>query len=50
MEYKVEDVRHFMMQCPAYQEIHANSQELFDNCEGGMRKLMCHMRSILWQS
>jgi len=42
MAYAVEDERHFMMECPAYQEIQANFQELYDDCEGDMRKLMCH--------
>ena len=42
MAYAVEDERHFMMECSAYQEIRANFQELFDDCEGDMRKLMCH--------
>jgi len=40
----VEDERHFMMECQAYQEIRANFQELFDDCEGDMRKLMCHSK------
>ena len=33
-----------MMECPAYQEIRANLQELFDDCEGDMRKLMCQVK------
>ena len=40
MAYAVE-MRYFMMECPAYQEIRANFQEVFDDFEGAMRKLMC---------
>ena len=28
--------------CPAYQEIRSEFGELFDYCEGDLRKLMCH--------
>jgi hypothetical protein len=30
------------MECPAYQAIRADFQELYDDCRGDMRKLMCH--------
>ena len=42
MAYIVEDEKHFMLECPAYQEIRSESGELFDYCEGDLRKLMCH--------
>ena len=42
MAYAVEEERHFMMECPAYQEVRAIFQELYDECLGEMRKLMCH--------
>jgi len=38
MEYKVEDGRHFMLECPAYQEIRASFQESFDDCESECEK------------
>ena len=40
--YTVEDEKHFMLECPAYQEIRSEFGELFDYCEGDLRKLMCH--------
>ena len=42
MAYTVEDEKHFMLECPAYQEIRSEFGELFDYCEGDLRKLMCH--------
>ena len=43
-EYKVEDERDSMMQCPAYQEIRAIFRMYFDDWEGDMRKLMGHSK------
>ena len=42
MAYAVEDEKHFMLECPAYQEIRLEFGELFEYCEGDLRKLMCH--------
>ena len=42
MAYTVEDEKHFMLECPAYHEIRSEFGELFDYCEGDLRKLMCH--------
>jgi len=47
MEYKVEGERQFVMECPAYQEVRANCQELFDGCEGDIRKLICHPKHCI---
>jgi len=52
----VEDEKHFLMECPAYHAIRDDfqelyfylllvrsiKQELYDDCGGDMRKLMCH--------
>ena len=38
----MEDEKHFMLECPAYQEVRYEFRELFDSCEGDLRKLMCH--------
>ena len=43
----VEDEQHFMMECPAYQDIRDNFGELYDDCQGDMRKLMCHPKQHL---
>jgi len=40
--YKVEDEKHFMMECPGYEEIREDFKEFYDDCEGDMRELMCH--------
>ena len=37
MAYKIEGKRHFIMECPAYQEIQTNFQELFHDCEGNVK-------------
>jgi len=37
-----------MLECPASQKICATFQELFDHCEGDMRKLMCHPKQHIW--
>jgi hypothetical protein len=44
MAFEVEDEKHFLMACPAYQAIRAECQELYDDCGDDMRKLMCHPR------
>jgi len=40
MACKVQDGKQFVMERPACQEIRITFQELFDDCEGDMRKLM----------
>ena len=48
---EVEDERYYMMEHPACQEIQASFQELFDDREGGMRKLVYVIQSsVSWQS
>ena len=46
MAYEVEDDElNYMMDCPDDDEgIRANIQNLFDCCEGDVRKLMCHLK------
>jgi hypothetical protein len=44
MAYAIEDEKHFLMECPAYQAIRADFKELYGDCRGDMRKLMCHPR------
>jgi hypothetical protein len=39
MAFEAEDEKHFLMECPAYQAIRADFQELCDDCGGDMRKL-----------
>jgi trans-2-enoyl-CoA reductase len=36
-----------MMECPAYQDIRDNFQELYNDCQGDMRKLMCQLKQHL---
>ena len=49
MAYIVEDEKHLMLECPAYQEIISEFGELFDYCEGGdLRKLMCHPKQHIF--
>jgi hypothetical protein len=43
----VEDEKHFMMECSAYQDIRGNSQELYNDSQGDMRKLICHPKQHL---
>jgi hypothetical protein len=43
----VEDEKHFMMECPAYQDIRDNFQDLYNDSQGDMRKLMCHPKQHL---
>ena len=38
MAYTVEDEKHFMLECPAYQEIRSEFGELFDYSEGDLRE------------
>ena len=37
-----------MLECPAYQEIRSEFGELFDYCEGDLRKLMCHPKQHIF--
>jgi len=43
----VEDEKHFLMECPAYQAIQDEFKELYDDCGGDIRKLMCHPRQYI---
>jgi hypothetical protein len=40
-----EDEKHFMMECPAYQD---NFEELYNDSQGDMEKLMRHPKSVTY--
>ena len=41
--FSVEDEKHFMLECDAYQDIRLEYAALYEDAAGDMRQLMCNV-------